>query len=150
MKKVLKSVSICFIIAAMLTAGAFAAVPAEPDRPQASKYIAKTTTAIVALGSGKIGIDLAITATKPFKDVGALQVDIYEVGREKDTRVASHYYTDKGYEYIMDHNTASHLASVTHNGTAGNKYYGKIKFYAGEDGVAGDIYTMTTIIVTAV
>ena len=149
MKKVLKSVSICVIIAAMLTAGAFAAVPVEPDRPQASKYISGTTTAIVALGSGKIGVDFAITATKPFKDVGALQVDIYRVDSNKDTRVASHYFTDKGYAYMMGHNTAAHLASVTYNGTPGKKYYANVKFFAGEHGVAGDIYTMPTIIVTA-
>lgn len=149
MKKVLKSVSICFIIAAMLTAGAFAAVPAEPDRPQASKYISGTTTAIGALGGGKIEVDFAITATKPMKDVGALQVDFYEVGSQKDTRVASYHYTNAGYGYLMDHNSSTHLASVTYNGTSGKKYYANVKFFAGERGVAGDIYTMPTIIVTA-
>lgn len=147
MKKVLKSVSICFIITAMLTTVALAAVPSDPDRPQASKYIAKTTTAIGALGGGKIEIDFSITATNAMKDVGALEVKIYEVGVKNP--VWSHYYTDTGYGYFMGHNTGKHTESVVYKGTAGHQYYANVKFFAGERGVAGDIYTMSTIIVTA-
>lgn len=146
MKKVLKSVSICFIIAAMLTAGAFAAVPVGPDQPQASEYISQTTTAIVALGGGKIEVDFDITATDIMKDVGALQVDIYEVGTGS---VWSHHYEDLGYGYLMGHNTGSYSRSVTYDGTSGHEYYANVQFFAGEHGVAGDIYNMVTVIITA-
>lgn len=149
MKRVLKSVSMCFIIAAMLTAGAFAAAPVEPMQPQASEYILETTTAIGALGGGKVEVDFSITATKPMKDVGALQVDIYEVGDDDDDLVWSHYYTNPGYGYFMGHNTSSHTESVLYYGEKGHQYYANVKFFAGEDGVAGDIYTMPTIIITA-
>ena len=147
MKKVLKSVSICFIIAAMLTTAALAAVPSDPAGPQASKYIAKTTTAIGALGGGKIEVDFSITATGPMKDVGALQVDIYEVGVTGP--VWSHYYKDTGYGYFMGHNTGTHTGSVTYKGTSGHRYYAYVTFFAGEHGKAGDIHGMTTVITTA-
>ena len=148
MKKVLKSVSICFIIAAMLTAGAFAAVPVDPDQPQASKYISETSTVGGALGNGKVRFDFSITATKPMKDVGALQVNIYEVGVTKP--VWSHYYTNSGYGYMMGHNTGVHTFGVTYNGQSQHRYYANVQFYAGENGVAGDVHTMSTIIITAV
>lgn len=147
MKKVLKSISICFIVAAILTAGAFAAVPVGPDQPQASEYIAKTTTAAGALDDGYIEFDFTITATRPMKDVGALQVDIYRVGSTKP--VWSHYYTDPGYGYFMGHNRTSYTFAVTYHGDIGSKYYANVQFYAGEDGVAGDIYPMGTSYVTA-
>ena len=149
MKKVLKSLSICFIIAAMLTAGAFAASPVGPDQPQASKYISGTSTVGGALGNGKVRFTFDITATKPMKDVGALQVNIYEVG--VTAPVWSHYYTDPGYSYMMGHNTVSHTFGVTYDKCqSGHQYYAKVQFYAGENGVAGGTYTMGSAIVTAV
>lgn len=151
MKKVLKSVSICFIVAAMMTAGAFAMVPSGPDKPQASEYIAQTTTAARAMGNGQVRFTFNITATSsPMKDVGALQVDIYEVGSKEDTRVETHYYTWSGDEHLMGHNTGSHLSSVTYDGVKDHKYYAYVTFFAGEHGVAGDIQGMPTVIVKAV
>ena len=147
MKKVLKSVSICFIIAAMLTAGAFAEAPVKLMQPQASEYIAQTTTAVVALGGGKIEVDFDITATDEMKDVGALEVKIYEVGVEGP--VWSHHYTDPGYGYLMGHNTGSHSEAVLYYGTAGHTYYAIVKFFAGAHGEAGDIHVMDTVYVTA-
>lgn len=146
MKKVLKSISICFIVAAMLTGGTFALAPVKPDQPQASEYIFKTTTGIVALGGGKIEIDYDITATDEMKDVGALQVDIYEVGTGS---VWSHHYKDLGYGYLMGHNTSSYTKSVTYDGKPGCKYYANVTFYAGEHGKAGDLYIMDTVVITA-
>lgn len=148
MKKVLKSVSICFIVAAMLTAGAFALAPVKPDRPQASEYISETTTGIIALGSGKIEVDFKIIATGRMKDVGALQVDIYEVGVTKP--VWSHHYEDLGYGYLMGHDTGSYSRSVTYDkAEPEHKYYANVTFYAGEHGVAGDLYIMGSAVVTA-
>lgn len=147
MKKVLKSVSICFIVAAMMTAGAFAVVPIDPDKPQASEYISETTTAVVALGGGKIEFDFDITATRPMKDVGALWVDIYKVGKSEP--VWSHYYKDSGCGYFMGHNRTSYTFDVTYTGDIGSTYYAYVTFYAGEHGVAGDIYVMDTVYVTA-
>ena len=150
MKKVLKSISICFIIVAMLTAVAFAAAPVEPMQPQASKYISGTTTAARAMGSGQVRFTFDITATKPMKDVGALQVDIYEVGSNKNTCVETHYYTWSGDEHLMGHNKGSHMSSVTYDGVAGRQYYANVMFFAGEHGVAGDVHSMGTAVVKAV
>lgn len=148
MKKVLKSVSMCFIVAAMLTGGAFALAPVKPDQPQASEYIAQTTTGIIYLGGGKISVDYDITATDEMKDVGALRVDIYEVGVTKP--VWSHHYEDLGYGYLMGHNTSSYSRSVTYDkAEPGHEYYANVTFYAGEHGVAGDLYIMGSAVVTA-
>lgn len=149
MKKVLKSVSVCFIIAAMLTAGAFAAVPAEPDRPQASKYISGTSTAAAAMGGGKVRFEFSITATGSMQDVGATYVDIYEVGNTSNP-VKTCYFKSSAYDYIMGHNTGTHTAGVTYYGEIGKQYYANVTFYAGQYGVAGGIYVMDTVIVTAV
>lgn len=148
MKKVLKSVSICFVIAAMLTAGALAAAPAQPDRPQASEFISETSTAGGALGGGKVRFNFYIVATRPMKDVGALKVNIYEVGNS--TPVLSCSYTSSAYDYIMGHDKSAHSAGVTYYGETGHQYYANVEFYAGEIGVAGDIYTMGSAIITAV
>lgn len=147
MKKVLKSISTCFVILAMLTTAAFAAAPSDPIQPQASEFIFKTTTAVVALDNGYIEFDFTITATRRMKDVGALQVDIYKVGTSKP--VWSHYYTDDGYGYFMGHDRTSYTFDVTYHGNIGSKYYANVQFFAGEDGVAGDIYPMGSAVVTA-
>ena len=147
MKKALKSISICFIVAAMLTGGTFALAPVKPDQPQASEYIFKTTTAAGALDDGYIEFDFTITATRPMKDVGALEVQIYKVGNSSP--VWSHYYTDPGYGYFMGHNRTSYTFDVTYHGDIGSKYYANVTFYAGENGVAGDLYIMGTSYVTA-
>lgn len=148
MKKVLKSISICLIIAAMLTGAALAAAPAEPDRPQASEYIAQTSTAAKALGSGKVRFEFSITATDAMKDVGASQVDIYEVGVSGP--IWSKRYTNSAYDYFMGHNTSKHSAGVTYFGEKGHEYYANVTFYAGQYGVAGDLHIMGTAIIKAV
>lgn len=149
MKKVLKSVSVLFIIAAMLTGGALAAAPAEPDQPQASQYISQTSTAAGALGSGKVRFSFSITATRPMQDVGATLVEVFEVGNDSSP-VLSCRHTSSAYDYIMGHNTVSHTAGVTYYGQAGKQYYARVKFFAGTYGVAGGIVNMGTAIVTAV
>lgn len=149
MKKVLKSLSICLIIAAMLTGAALAAAPAEPDRPQASKYISGTSTAVKALGDGKVRFSFSITATDAMKDVGASYVDIYEVGNDSSP-VKTCYFKSSAYDYIMGHNTCSHSAGVTYFGEKGHEYYANVTFYAGQYGVAGDLHIMGTAIVKAV
>lgn len=147
MKKVLKSLSICFIIATMLT-GALAAAPALPDQPQASKYIAQTSTVAGALGDGKVRFSFSITATGAMKDVGASQVDIYEVGVSGP--IWSKHFTNSAYDYFMGHNTSAHTAGVTYYGQTGHQYYASIRFYAGTYGVAGGVQVMGTAVVTAV
>lgn len=149
MKKVLKSVSVLFIIAALLTGGALAAAPAEPDHPQESQYISQTSTAAGALGGGKVRFSFTITAKRPMNDVGATLVEVFEVGNDSSP-VLSCRHTSSAYDYIMGHNKGAHSAGVTYYGETGKQYYAKIQFFAGTYGVAGGIHTMGTAIVTAV
>lgn len=147
MKKIFKLVSMCFIIAAMLTTAALAAAPNDPIEPQASKYISGTTVAIGAMGNGKIKVTFSITATGTMKEVGAHWVKIYN--EDTGECVESYYYKDDDYKYMMAYNTGSHTASVTYNGESGQRYGAKVTFYAGESGVAGGTRTVGSAIITA-
>ena len=134
MKKVINSISICFIVVFMLSTMTFAAAPNDSGDPQANSYIAKTTVGIAALGNGKIEIDFSVTATGRKTDVGATRVAIYKEG---GTCVASYWYTDPGYGYMMGHNTPKHTASVFYQGVTGQRYYAIVSFYAGDLNGAG-------------
>ena len=148
MKKVLKSVSSFAIIAAILTSAALAAAPAEPDGPQASKYISGTTTAAGALGGGKVRFSFSITATGGMQDVGADWVEVYEVGDDiHPVKVYDH--RSSAYDYIMGHNASTHTAGVTYFGEKGHQYYAKVSFFAGTYGVAGGVDYLGSAIVTA-
>lgn len=128
MKKIFKSLAICLVIVAMFSTTAFAAAPNDLAVPQANSYIWKTTVGIAPLGNGVIDIDFSITATGKMPDVGATRVTIYKEG---GTIVATYIYTDPGYGYMMDHNSAKHTASVTYQGVSGQRYYAIVTFYAG-------------------
>lgn len=146
MKKILKSFFICLIMIAMVSTTAFAAVPNDSVDPQSNSYIAKTTVGIAALGGGKINIDFSVTAMGEMPDVGATRVTIY---REGGTIVATYIYTDPGYGYMMDHNSAKHTASVTYQGVSAQRYYAIVTFYAGNLNGSGGGHAMYTPIITA-
>ena len=146
MKKFLKSFSICLIIITMISTTAFAAAPNDPVDPQSNSYIWTTTVGIAALGSGKIEVDFSVTATGLMPDVGATRVAIYKAD---GTRVASYWYTDSGYGYMIGHNRVSQTASVTYQGVSGQRYYANVTFYAGNLNGAGGGHAMTTNIITA-
>ena len=144
MKKIFKLFSICLIIIAVINTTAFAAAPNDSAAPQANSYIFKTTVGIVPLGSGKIEVDFSVTAMGRMPDVGATRVTIY---REGGPIVATYIYTDRGYDYIMGHNTYTHTASVTYQGVSGQRYYAIVTFYAGDlNGSGGGHATISTII----
>lgn len=144
MKKFLKLISICFIVLAIMTTTTFAA---DTVAPISSKYIAKTSVGIIALGNGKIEVDFSITATGTMPDVGARIIGFYSAAT--DECVAKYYYTDSGYEYMMGHNVITYDGGVTYKGVPGQRYYAKVTFFSGEYGVAGGIYTMASAYVTA-
>lgn len=146
MKKIFKSFSICIVIIAMFSTTAFAAAPNDAATPQANSYIAKTTVGIVALGSGKIEVDFSVTATRRMTDVGAMFVDIYNASGKC---VKTYTYTDSGYSYMMDHNSAKHTASVTYQGVSGQRYYAIVSFYAGDLNGSGGGYSHISTIITA-
>ena len=143
MKKILKSCSICLIIVAMLGTTAHAARPADP---QANSYIAKTTVAIVALGNGVIEVDCGVVGTGRMEKIGILCIDFYQEGVKAP--LESHFYTEPGYEYLMDYNSASHNAFIPFQCEPGERYYAVVYFYASKGNGAGGVQ-MGSAIITA-
>lgn len=146
MKKFLKSFSICLIIITMISTTAFAAAPNDPVDPQSNSYIWTTTVGIVPLGSGKIEIDFSVTATGKMTDLGATRVTVY---KENGTIVATYIYTDPGYGYMIGHNKSTHTASVTYQGSTGQRYYAIVTFYAGNLNGSGGGASLGSAIITA-
>lgn len=142
MKKILRSCSICLIIVVMLGTTAFAAQPAGP---QSNSYIAKTTVSPVALGSGVIEFDCAITGTGRMDKIGISRITFYKAD---GTRLESHSYTEPGYEYLMGYNTFKHSVGIPFHGVAGESYYAIVGFYAGKGNGAGG-FQMGSAIITA-
>ena len=144
MKKIVKSLSICLIIIAMISTTAYAASPSDPVAPQANSYIWKTTVGIAPLGNGKIEVDFSVTATGKMPDVGAMYVDIYN---ESGKCVKTYWYTDPGYGYMMGHDRFTQTASVFYQGVSGQRYYAIVSFYAGDlNGSGGGHSTLSPAI----
>lgn len=148
MKKLLRSLSIYFIIIAMIGTAASAAVPGDLAAPQSNSYILKTTVGIVCLGGGKLEVDFSVTTNgQKWPDVGAFFVDICT---EDGTIVKSFVYTDPGCEDMMGHNVRTHTSSVFYQGEIGEYYYAMVHFYAGTIGGSGggDCLQSPTIMAT--
>ena len=143
MKKLLKLCSICLIIIAMINTTAFAAAPNDPADPQANSYILQTTVAIVALGNGVIEVDCGVTGTGRMEKIGILSIDFY---KEDRTLVESHFYTEPGYEYLMDYNSSSHTVGVPFQCEPGERYYAIVDFYASKGNGSGGVEMGSAII----
>lgn len=144
MKKLLKSCSICLIIIAMINTTAFAAAPNDPADPQANSYILQTTVAIVALGNGVIEVDCGVTGTGRMEKIGIASIDFYQEGVK--TPLESHFYTEPGYEYLMDYNSGSHTVGVQFQCDPGEYYYAIVGFHAGKGNGAGGVEMGSAII----
>lgn len=145
MKKLLKSCSICLIIIIMISTTAFAAAPGDLAAPQSNSYIWKTTVSPVALGNGVIEVDCGVTGTGRMDKIGISRIDFYKAD---GTHVEGHYYTESGYEYMMDYNSGKHNAGVSFQGVAGQRYYAIVHFYASKGNGAGG-HQMVSAIITA-
>ena len=142
MKKILKSCFIFFISVAMLGTTAFAAQPAEP---QANSYILQTTVAIVALGNGVIEVDCAVTGTGRMEKIGILSIDFYQEGVKAP--LESHFYSEPGYEYLMDYNSAKHSVAVSFQCVPGERYYAIVYFHASKGNGSGGHQMGSSVIV---
>ena len=124
------------LAAALLSTAVLAAV-------ETNQYIWKTTVSIGVDDYGVVTVASGVTATDIYPDVGIERVEIYRVG--KTSPEGTYSYTSR--PSLMAHNTVSHTATVTHNGSPGASYYAKVSFYAGQMGVAGGSHTTNSAIV---
>ena len=137
-QKILRYILVCLAAVALLSTVAFAAM-------DASKYILVTNVSMVLPTESTMEADCTVTATGIYQDVGIKWIEFRKA--DDDTLVDKHWYTDPGYSYLMGHNKSSHTVSVICSREAGEKYYARVCFYAGTLGVAGDGYTMNSVIV---
>lgn len=138
--KLLRSIFVFLLAVAMLSTSAFASM-------DANQYILRTTVSIGCQGNGVIEVDCTVTATDIYPDVGIKYIKIYQEGNS--TPVFTRYYSSSGYSYLMGHNTGSHTAVVTYQGTIGVRYYAKVTFYAGSLSGSGGSHTMNSAYATA-
>lgn len=131
-KKMLRAISFCLLAATLLSTAASASM-------DASHYIGSTNVSIGAK-NGVVQIDCTVTATDNYPDVGIDFLYIYQVG--ESSPVKTYTYTTR--PSLMGHNKFTHTASVTYTGSATEKYYAVVSFYAGQIGVAGGGHTMTS------
>lgn len=144
MKKMLKSCFICLIIIAMINTAAFAAAPNDLAEPQANSYILKTTISPVAVGDGVIEFDCAVTGTGRMEKIGISRITFYKAD---GTRLESHGYTEPGYEYLMDYNSAMHSVAVPFQGDAGESYYAIVFFFASKGNGGGGVNMESSVVV---
>lgn len=140
MKKLLKSCSICLIIVVMLSTTVHAAQPADP---QSNSYISKTTVGVGAPGNGVIEVACGITGTGTMEKIGIRKIEFH---KKDGTLLESHQYTEPGYEYLMDYNSAKHNAVVQFQGTAGESYYAIVYFHAGKGNGSGGVIMESSVI----
>lgn len=139
-QKIVRYISVCLVVAALLSTVAFAA-------KDASEYIWATNVSMVTSTKGVIEADCTVTATDIYDDVGIKWIEFHKANG--DLVGQRHWYTDPGYSDLMGSNRGSYSVAVTCPAVSGERYYAKVCFYAGTLGVAGDGHTMTSVIVTA-
>ncbi|MCH5353778.1 MAG: hypothetical protein J1E06_09980 [Acutalibacter sp.] len=140
MKKILKSLSVCLIIVAMLGTTAHAA---QPDGVQSNSYIFKTTVSPVALANGVIEFDCGVTATGTMDMVGIEEIIFYKAD---GTYLDSRYYTDPGCEDMMKYNSFKHNAGIQFQGEPGQSYYAMVYFYARKGNGSGGVNMESSVV----
>lgn len=130
-KKLLRSISITLVIVFLISAPvhAFAA------EARASAWLSGYSASLVASGDGIITIKFRVVGTGTMTKLGASTIDIY---KSNGTFVKTISYTASGNGYMMGYNTAYHSGSVPYSGTAGQKYYAVVTFYARDNSGSDD------------
>ena len=140
-KRILRSISVILVIVFLVSAPvhAFAA------EARASAWLSGYGASVVAAGNGKIKIEFTVVGTGTMTKLGASLIYIY---KSDGTRVATISYATKGNEYMMGYNKAYHSGSVPYSGTAGQKYYAVVTFFA-KNSSGSDTRSYTTAYKTA-
>ena len=97
---------------------------------QASYYLDSYTATLTALGDGRIGVTVDVSATGRMTEIGASEIHIYESSTRTGSYewVASYYAED--YPDMLDSGTYYYDGPIIHQGTAGRYYIADVTFYA--------------------
>lgn len=133
MKKLWKKVISLSLLAAVmlglsLSAGA-AVVPSPDAEIQASNYFVKTGATIMAMGNGKIAIEIVVKAKDVMTELGASKIYVYE--KQTDGSYKQVYiYTRDSHAALIKKNNFTAAVQVTYQGTPGKYYYVTAACYA--------------------
>ena len=115
--------------------------------PRASDYFSCTGVCAVAVGGGKVLIEIDVDATHKMEEVGASVVHIYEEQSDGSFRKVF-TYTKEAYPSLIEEDSYFGYVDVTYQGTSGKDYYAIVACYA-KDSVGSEMLYFYTNVVTA-
>lgn len=135
-----------FAFSLMVSASAVALRP-EVD-PRASSYFVSESLGLAAVGGGKVLAKLNVVSVEKMKELGALDLYIYEVQSDgRYTQVA--HYTRDSHPVLIKKDVSQAIVQITYPGVAGKKYYAEAKCYAKNASGSGTRWVSSSIITAA-
>lgn len=147
MKRYWKKMTALFLVLTLLNAAI--AVPACAADSRSSLYLSYYRAWLTPESGAIIDVTIDVQAVDYMDDVGALSVTIYESADGGSTWDSDGTYTSALFPELLDQDTYIYYDTpISHQGTAGYKYYAIVTVYA-EDSTGSDSKTYNTTIVTA-
>lgn len=132
-----------FMFALMLLIGTVSATA------RSSLYLDAYRAWLTPKSGGKINVSIEVQAVGDMDNVGALDVAIYESSDGGSTWDLDRIYSSALYPELLQHDTYLYYETpISHQGTAGYKYFAVVEVYA-EDSTGSDSREYTTTTVTA-
>lgn len=140
MKKMLSRVTIFVFVMTLLISNIFAA-------EQSSLYLSGYRAWLTPEAGGIIDVTIDVQAVDYMDDVGALSVEIWESADGGRTWDCVRTYENAMYpELLTQDDYLYYDTPISHEGTAGYKYYAQIEVYAGDStGSDSKIYITHTV-----
>ena len=124
-------------------------VPASAASGRSSLYLSYYRAWLTPKSGAKIEVNIDVQAVGDMDEVGAEEVTIYESSDGGDTWDDVATYNCALFSELMDHDTYWYYETpISHQGTAGYKYFAVVTVYAG-DSTGSDSREYQTTTVTA-
>ena len=147
MKRYWKKTTALFLALVLLTIAV--AIPAGAVTGRSSLYLSCYRAWLTPVSGAKINVNVDVQAVDDMDDVGATRIVIYESddGGDSWSNVRT-YYSALEDNMLVQNDYLYYDTAVTHQGTAGYKYYAVVTVYAG-DATGYDTRDYVTPTVTA-
>lgn len=124
-------------------------VPACAITGRSSLYLSRYRAWLTPKSGAKINVNIDVQAVGDMDDVGALSVTMYESADGGSTWDTDGTYYSALFPELLDHDTYLYYDTpISHQGTAGYKYFAVVEVYAG-DSTGSDSREYQTTTVTA-
>ena len=114
--------------------------------PRASDYISCTYVRAVAVGYGKIQIEVDVNATRMMEEVGAEVIFIYKQNSSGTYDNIYMFHKDRYPEMIVENSFFGYV-DVIYRGTAGCRYYAYVGCYAKDSNGSETLFFKTDSVV---